>query len=318
MGDHVGYLDELWALVGRCRREARNAGVRRRPRKAVATGTNTNMNTRTNMGTGTNLAGAAGATQVEEIKKKDKPKKQARGPSQEEDVVMWRERGARLGLIIASEMVEMKEYEAAAGLLEPLLAWNADVNVNAKNETTPGSGSDTAGALQSTTSTVDTVSSQPALRSAIARIYLQAGMLARARAHFGIIEQDPDVGVDAKAFNGALLAAAEGDWDKVAELLQGVRGRAAQAAQGGRDAQVQVGGGDADADGLDTAGANNLAVALLARGQLSEAIEVLEEVMRAEPAGVAGAEPVLFNLCESYAYLVPLAGSRFLALGAVI
>lgn len=43
---------------------------------------------------------------------------------------------------------------------------------------------------------------------------------------------------------------------------------------------------------------NGLAVALLAQGHISEAIEVLEEVLHATPATVTAAEPFLFNLCE--------------------
>ena len=42
---------------------------------------------------------------------------------------------------------------------------------------------------------------------------------------------------------------------------------------------------------------NALGVSLLAQGRLSEAIDVLEDVLRASPASVAAAEPFLFNLC---------------------
>jgi hypothetical protein len=107
---------------------------------------------------------------------------------------MWTERGARVGLIAAAQLVEMREAEAAAALLEPLLAQR-----------------------------LPTPSSQPALRSAIARIYLQGGLLSRARAHFTVIEQDGDVPVEAKTFNSALLSAAEGEWETCQTLLDTLR-----------------------------------------------------------------------------------------------
>jgi hypothetical protein len=173
-----------------------------------------------------------------------------------EDVAMWTERGARVGLIAAAQLVEMREAEAAAALLEPLLA-----------------------------QLLPTPSSQPALRSAIARIYLQGGLLSRARAHFTVIEQDGDVPVEAKTFNSALLSAAEGEWETCQTLLDTLRADEGEDHTGWRPGVAAL------------AAANNLAVALLAQGRLSEAIGVLEEERTASPAGVAGAEPILFNLC---------------------
>jgi hypothetical protein len=175
-----------------------------------------------------------------------------KGTAQEEDVTMWKERGARVGLIIAAQLVEMREVEAAGTLLEPLLEHPANA-------------------------------SQLALRSAIGRVYLQGGLLGAARRHFAVIEADAAVGAEAKAFNRALLCAADGEWEACRVALDTLRT-------------------DDDAgwkEGVNVlAAANNLAVALLAQGRLGDAIEVLEEEMGANPSGVAGAEPILFNLCK--------------------
>jgi len=62
---------------------------------------------------------------------------------------MWQERGARVCLIMASQLIEMKDFAAAAHLLEPLARQGPNVSTSA-------------------------------LRSSIARIYLQGGYLAKA------------------------------------------------------------------------------------------------------------------------------------------
>lgn len=111
-------------------------------------------------------------------------------------VPMWKERGARVALILATQMVEMQvrhflgpviaslpcaqEMTAAARLIEPLC-------------------------LQ------DGVSSPP-LRSAVARIYLQGGDIPLAARHFAAVEADPAASTALKTMNAALLAAAEGNW----------------------------------------------------------------------------------------------------------
>ena len=111
-------------------------------------------------------------------------------------VPMWKERGARVALILATQMVDMQvrslpapvltslpcvqEMTAAARLIEPLCFQ-------------------------------DGVSSPP-LRSAVARIYLQGGNIPLAARHFAAVEADPTALPALKTMNAALLAAAEGDW----------------------------------------------------------------------------------------------------------
>ncbi|KAJ7623179.1 hypothetical protein FB45DRAFT_924801 [Roridomyces roridus] len=106
-------------------------------------------------------------------------------------VAMWKERGARVCLIMASQLVEMKDFAAAAKLLEPLCRQGADVPV-------------------------------PATRSAIARIHLQSGNLAAATLHIAQVAADPTAPPAMKLMNAALLAAAEGEDANATELLSGI------------------------------------------------------------------------------------------------
>jgi tetratricopeptide (TPR) repeat protein len=124
--------------------------------------------------------------------------------------------------------------------------------------------------------------SAPELRSALARIHLQSGNLAAAREHFAQVDADLDAPPSLKAMNGALLASAEGNWARAAETLRGIVGKGADS---------------------NFVAINNMAVALLAQGKLSGAIEVLEHALGASPSSVVVAEPFLFNLC---AFLVAL------------
>ncbi|OCH85501.1 hypothetical protein OBBRIDRAFT_762865 [Obba rivulosa] len=104
------------------------------------------------------------------------------------DAEMWRERGARMALVIASQLIEMKDFAAAAKLLEPLC-------VQAGGATSP------------------------AVRSAVGRVYLQSGYIAMAVKHFNIVAQDPTADPALKGMNAALLSAAEGDWPHAASEL---------------------------------------------------------------------------------------------------
>ncbi|KAG2112987.1 uncharacterized protein F5147DRAFT_682178 [Suillus discolor] len=103
---------------------------------------------------------------------------------------MWLERAARMCLIIASQMIEMKDFTAATNLLEPLFAQRTGQQPS------------------------------PAIRSAVGRIYLQSGYLAQAAAHFAVVEGDASVPQTLKDMNAALLACAEGNWARADELLQ--------------------------------------------------------------------------------------------------
>ncbi|GBE86415.1 hypothetical protein SCP_0902940 [Sparassis crispa] len=132
MGDHMGYLDALAALLRRCKAKARHAKV---------------------------------------------------------DDAMWKERGARVCLIIASQLIEMKDFSAAAKLLEPLCKQGPDT-------------------------------CSPQLESAVGRIYVQSGYLSMAAKHFTAVARNPASELSLKATNAALLASAEGNWTKAAEELR--------------------------------------------------------------------------------------------------
>jgi transposase-like protein len=65
-------------------------------------------------------------------------------------------------------------------------------------------------------------SATPALRSAIARIYLQGGHISAAARHFSIVEQDASADAGTKAMNTILLASANGDWSVAEELAASI------------------------------------------------------------------------------------------------
>ncbi|TFK48533.1 hypothetical protein OE88DRAFT_1634832 [Heliocybe sulcata] len=150
-GDHMGYLDALWALVRKCRRKAKEAGLR----------------------------------------KKGAGRRSGADTSAERE--MWVERGSRVVLIIASQLIEMKagrDFSAATKLLAPLL--------NPTSHPTPE------------------------LESAVARIYLQSGHLSVAARHIAEVEANPAASEAMKSMNAAMLATAEGDWPRAADALQRV------------------------------------------------------------------------------------------------
>ncbi|KAK0188654.1 hypothetical protein F5146DRAFT_1104142 [Armillaria mellea] len=140
-------------------------------------------------------------------------------------VAMWKERGARLALIMASQLMEMNDFGAATKLLEPLCNQNA--------------------------------SASSALRSTIARIYLQAGQIDMATKHFSIVAADPSVDPSTKDLNAALLASVYGQWERASEVLRRIL--------------------EKDAENYTVV--NNLAVTLLGQGKLKEGIEVLEKAL---------------------------------------
>ncbi|KAF7356537.1 Trafficking protein particle complex subunit 12 [Mycena venus] len=191
-GDHMGYVDALYALLRKCKVRSRRA------------------------------------------------------QGEPTAVAMWKERGARICLIIASQFMEMKDFAAAAKLLEPLCE-QGDV-------------------------------ASPALRSAVARIYLQSGNLAMAAHHFKMVGEDPDAAPSMKAMNASLLTAAEGDWAQASEVLATI------VLAENPDNYVAV---------------NNLCVALLSQGKLKEGIEAMEKALKTSPESVV-AEPFLFNLSTLY------------------
>ncbi|KIK50603.1 hypothetical protein GYMLUDRAFT_234560 [Collybiopsis luxurians FD-317 M1] len=158
---------------------------------------------------------------------------------------MWKERGARVSLIIASQLMEMKEFGASTKLLEPLC-----------NQAEP----------------------TPSLRSAVARIYLQAGYIQKAHAHFSLVEQDSEASESMKDMNRALLACANGEWENATNILTNLLEREPE----------------------NFVAVNNLSVSLLSQGKLRQGIETLEKALSASPASVVTAEPFLFNLSTLY------------------
>ena len=88
----------------------------------------------------------------------------------------------------------------------------------------------------------------PALRSAVARIYLQGGYVAMAAKHLAAVAEDPTTDPVQKAMNAGLFASAEGDWPRAEKELRRVL----------------------EADNDNFAAVNNLAVALLNQGKLKE------------------------------------------------
>ncbi|KXN87417.1 Trafficking protein particle complex subunit 12 [Leucoagaricus sp. SymC.cos] len=166
---------------------------------------------------------------------------------------MWKERGARISLILASQLVEMKDFTAATRLLEPLCTQRPH---NSRESTI----------------------TNPTLRSAIARIFIQGGNVQLAAHHFGIVAQDPTADESLKRLNEAILCAAEGEWDRSVELLKGL----------------------IEEDEDNFVAVNDLSVTLLSQGKLKEAIEVLEKALSSSPSTVVVAEPILFNLSTLY------------------
>ncbi|KAI0083930.1 hypothetical protein BDY19DRAFT_987738 [Irpex rosettiformis] len=177
-------------------------------------------------------------------------KQQARQMARKKDQVangMWKERGSRLCLILASQLIEMKDFIAAAKLLEPLCKQDDEI-------------------------------SSPHLQSAVARIYLQAGYIKMAVEHFSAVAQDPTADTSLKTMNAALLASAEGDWEKASQAFK-------QILQSEPDNFLVL---------------NNLAVTLLSQGQIKEGIQILEDALKSSPSLLTVAEPFLFNLSTLY------------------
>ncbi|KAF8515069.1 hypothetical protein JB92DRAFT_2916098 [Gautieria morchelliformis] len=174
-----------------------------------------------------------------------KCKVRARAATESATAAMWTERGTRVSLTIASQLVEMRDFGAAARFLEPLCQ--------------RGEGS-------------------PALRSAIARIYLQGGHLGAASQHLAAVEADPSADDITKDMNRAVESAAYGHWDMAIQALERV---------------LRV-------DPDDALAANNLAVALLSSGKLEGGIRVMESALRANPIAVTATEPWIFNLSTLY------------------
>ncbi|KAI0305862.1 hypothetical protein B0F90DRAFT_1873301 [Multifurca ochricompacta] len=118
------------------------------------------------------------------------------------DRQMWIERGARVGLIAASQFIETKDFAAATALLEPLVIQQQQPAEQQQQQPQP----------------------QPQLaselRAALGRVYLQAGQLDQAETHFAAVAADESVPESTKALNASFMASARGDWDKASEILR--------------------------------------------------------------------------------------------------
>lgn len=110
------------------------------------------------------------------------------------DEEMWKERAVRVGLIMASQLLEMKDHTAAAALLLPLCR-------------TPPPGSDQP-------------EPSPALLSSIARLYLDAGDIDSAQTLIRRVADDPTCDETTKEVNRALLASAKLDWATAVDELE--------------------------------------------------------------------------------------------------
>ncbi|KAL4248106.1 hypothetical protein ABKN59_007783 [Abortiporus biennis] len=158
-------------------------------------------------------------------------------------VAMWKERGARVCLIMASQLIEMKDHTAAIRLLNSLYPPGPYTPNNPPS---------------------------PYLLSAIE------------------VAQDPTAPTSLKAMNGALIASAEGSWDQAATILKKL----------------------VEEDDENYVAINNLAVACLSQGQLTEGIDILETAFKSSPSTIATVEPLLFNLSTLYELRSGTAGEK--------
>ena len=131
--------------------------------------------------------------------------------SDETVVPMWKERGARVALILASQMVEMKVINQLGAISAAVHYLILLVQYSIQE-------------LSAAVKLLEPLASQPeaspALRSSIARIYLQGGYFPAARTHFAAVEADPNVDEHLKNMNKALLATAEGEWTSATDGLR--------------------------------------------------------------------------------------------------
>lgn len=93
------------------------------------------------------------------------------------------------GFLLGLSNAWLKDYSAAVRLLEPLLDQGPEI-------------------------------STAALRSAIARIYLQSGYMTKALKHFAVVDADPQASQTDKDMNAAILACAQGEWERAGNLCK--------------------------------------------------------------------------------------------------
>lgn len=128
--------------------------------------------------------------------------------------------------------------------------------------------------------------------------------MAAAAKHFSAVEEDPDADSTLKDMNTALLASAQGEWEKADILLQRLILDDPMNFTVGPCSLLDRVRWFADVCFYRFKAVNNRAVALLGRGQLQDGIDVLETALRTSPSTVVVAEPFLFNLCKSDSYYI--------------
>ncbi|KAG9313065.1 hypothetical protein JVU11DRAFT_6505 [Chiua virens] len=215
-GDPLGYVDTLSRILGQCkqmaREEARVVTQRRKLGRVMRPREGDDVE-EANEGDDEAKEDAKDSTDavVEQYVLKasqsdeedDSTNTEAQDEAEEQDDIlvaaeanlsMWLERVARVCLILASQMIEMNDYQAAINLLAPLCTQR------------------TAPTLQPTPS--------PELHAALARIYILSGNLAKAEEHFSIAASAAaNAESDAFMMNAALMATASGDWPRAEEAL---------------------------------------------------------------------------------------------------
>jgi len=107
------------------------------------------------------------------------------------DAELWKERGSRIGLLIASQLLEMQDFRGAQKILDGLA---------------PASGA----------------GSSAKLLSALGRLKLEAGDITTAATYFNQSAIQSDATPQSRDTDAALLATAKGDWTGALALLEGV------------------------------------------------------------------------------------------------
>ncbi|KIJ65562.1 hypothetical protein HYDPIDRAFT_130837 [Hydnomerulius pinastri MD-312] len=218
-GDTLGYVDALSGILGRCKERAREEGrvvmQRRREREETRKGGEARKEKveSDKDGQEDSKDDAETADESQEDEDDDDEGEEEEGEDEEVEeeqddeiliaaeanLSMWLERAARVCLILASQLVEMKDYQAAITLLDPLCTHRAPPTFLP----TPS----------------------PALHSALGRVYLLSGNLQKASEHFEVIASSGDeASKEMVTMNKALLSAAVGDWARAEEALSEVVG----------------------------------------------------------------------------------------------
>ncbi|PVG01913.1 hypothetical protein CPB86DRAFT_25683 [Serendipita vermifera] len=123
-----------------------------------------------------------------QIVKRCRAQAQKYNQQDEERTHKWLDRAARVSVVLASQLVEMKQFTTATRLLESIVS-----------------------------------SAPPELRSTLAMIYLQIGDFTSASRHFDLLEKDEKVDIELRRSTGILKQAFLGEWDNAIELLRARR-----------------------------------------------------------------------------------------------